>query len=135
MPTTPRVLTRSRSAAPAVAAPFLPAPRSRARRGGLRGPAHGGHPTYRGGGSSPALDVAPSRPLGARALRSGVLPRDDPGCSAPPQAIVEEGQEAAGPGRPGAAAGVHRAAPGRAGGRPTRPALGGLSRRGAHPPG
>src|SRR5213078_4032308 len=57
------------------------------------------------------------------------------GCSAPPQAIVEEGQEAAGPGRPGAAAGVHRAAPGRAGGRPTRPALGGLSRRGAHPPG
>src|SRR5215212_4988055 len=32
---------RLRSAAPAAAVPFLPAPRSRTRRGGLRGPAHG----------------------------------------------------------------------------------------------
>src|SRR5881409_2381681 len=99
--------------------PFLPAPRSRARRGGLRGPAHGGHPTHRGGGSSPTMDVAPPGRLGARALRSGVLPRDDPGCSAPPHAVVEESQEAAGPGRSGAAAGLCRAAPGRVGGRPT----------------
>src|SRR5437763_1256654 len=43
----PRALTRSRSAAPAAAVPFWPAPRSRARRGGLRRPAHGGHPTHR----------------------------------------------------------------------------------------
>src|SRR3954470_1096895 len=52
----PRALTRSRSAAPAVAVPFLPTARSRTRRGGLRRPAHGGHPTPRRGRSSPALD-------------------------------------------------------------------------------
>src|SRR3982751_5570352 len=40
-PLTRAAPTRSRSAAPAVAVPFLPAPRSRARRGGLRRPAHG----------------------------------------------------------------------------------------------
>src|SRR3954462_10420593 len=97
----PRALTRSRPAAPAAAVPFLPAPRSRARRGGLRGPAHGGPPTPRRGGSTPPLDVAPPRWLGPRALRSGVLPRDDPGCSAPPHAVVEESQEAAGTGRSG----------------------------------
>src|SRR4029453_6355393 len=134
-PTMPRALTRSRSAAPVDAVPFLPAAPSRTRRGGLRGPAHGGHPPHRRGGSSPALDVAPLGRLGARALRPGVLSRDDPGCSAPPQAVVEESQKAAGTGRSRATAGVHRAAPGRAGGRPTRPAFGGLSRRGAHPPG
>src|SRR3954468_20181339 len=107
--------TRSRSAAPAVAVPFLPAPRSRTRRGGLRRPAHGGHPT-----------PAPPRPLGPRALWAEVLSRDDPRGPAPPQAVVEEGQEAARPGRPGAAAGVHRAAPERAGGRPTLSASRGL---------
>src|SRR3954447_21128839 len=85
----PRVLTRSRSAAPAAAVPFLPAAPSRTRRGGLRRPAHGGHPTPRRGRPRAALDVAPLGPLGARALRPGVLSRDDPDCSAPPQAVVE----------------------------------------------
>src|SRR3954454_17575167 len=131
----PRVLTRSRSAAPADAVPFLPAAPSRTRRGGLRGPAHGGHPTPRRGRPRAALDVAPLGRLGPRALRPGVLSRDDPGCSAPPQAVVEESQEAAGPGRSGAAAGLCRAAPGCSGRGTTRPAFGSLSRRGAHPPG
>src|SRR5439155_9908005 len=102
-PTTPRAPTRSRSAARAVAVPFLPTARSRTRRGGLRGPAHGGHPTPRRGRSRAALDVAPPGRLGARALRPAVLSRDDPRGPAPPQAVVEESQEAAGPGQPGAA--------------------------------
>src|SRR5204863_3528750 len=97
MPTTRRVPPRSRSTAPAVAVPFLPTARSRARRGGLRRPAHGGHPTPRRGGSSAALDLAPSGRLGARALRPGVLSRDDPNGPAPPHAVVEESQEAARP--------------------------------------
>src|SRR3954451_9013061 len=103
MPTTPTVPRPSPTAAPAAAAPFLPTARSRARRGGLRGPAHGGHPTHRRGRSRAALDLAPPGRLGARALRPGVLPRDDPRGPAPPQAVVEESQEAAGPGQPGAA--------------------------------
>src|SRR3982750_4560445 len=64
-PITRAAPTRSRSAAPAVAVPFLPTARSRARRGGLRGPAHGGHPTPRRGRSRAALDVAPPGQLGA----------------------------------------------------------------------
>src|SRR4051794_32156691 len=127
-PITRAAPTRSRSAAPAVAVPFLPTARSRARRGGLRGPAHGGHPTPRRGRSRAALDVAPPGRLGARALRPAVLSRDDPRGPAPPQAVVEESQEAAGPGQPGAATSVHRAVSGRAGGRPTRPAPVGLRR-------
>src|SRR3954463_12050479 len=126
---------RSRSAAPAVAVPFLPTARSRARRGGLRGPAHGGHPTHRRGRSRAALDVAPPGRLGARALRLPLLSRDDPGVPPPPQAVVEESQEAAGPGQPGAATGVHRAVPGRAGGRPTRSTSAGLWGGAAHPQG
>src|SRR4051795_13675367 len=125
-PITRAAPTRLRSAAPADAVPFLPTARSRTRRGGLRGPAHGGHPPPRRGGSSPALDVAPPGRLGPRALRARVLSRDDPRGPAPPQAVVEEGQDVAGPGRSGAAAGVYRAAPGRAGGRPTRSASRGL---------
>src|SRR5215203_4051327 len=126
---------RSRSAAPAAAVPFLPTARSRTRRGGLRSPAHGRHAAPSRGGSSATLDAAPPGRLGPRALRPGVLSRDDPGCSAPPHAVVEEGQEAAGPGQPGAATSVPRAAPGRAGWRPTRSASAGLCGRGAHPPG
>src|SRR3954469_21371077 len=131
----PRVLTRSRSAAPAAAVPFLPAAPSRTRRGGLRRPAHGGHPTPRRGRPRAALDVAPLGRLGAGAARPGVLSRAGPDCPAPPQAVVQESQKASGTGRSRAATSVHRAAPERAGGRPTRPAFGGLSRRGAHPPG
>src|SRR4029453_14561747 len=126
MPTTPTVPTRSPTAAPADAVPFFPALRSRARRGGLRGPAQARDAALSGGGSSAALDLAPPGRLGARALRPGVLPRDDPGCSAPPQAVVEESQEAARPGRSRAATSVHRAAPERAGGRPTRSTSRGL---------
>src|SRR4051795_5288260 len=115
-----------RGRASAAAVPFLPTPRSRTRRGGLRGPAPGGHPPHRRGGSSPALDVAPPGRLGPRALRPSVLSRDDPRGPAPPQAVLEEGQEVAGTGRPGAAAGLCRAAPGRAGRRSTRSASRGL---------
>src|SRR5690349_9314426 len=131
----PRALTRSRSAARAGAVPFLPTARSGARRGGLRRPAHGRDAAPRRGRPGAALDVAPPGRLGARALRAEVLPRDDPGCSAPPHAVVEESQEAARPGRPGAAAGLCRTAPGCSGRRATRSASRGLSRRGAHPPG
>src|SRR3954468_16328731 len=122
----PRVLTRSLFAAPATAVPFLPSLRSRTRRGDLRCPAHGGHPTHRRSRPRAALDVAPPGRLGARAVRAEVLSRDDPSGPAPPHAVVEESQEAAGPGRPGAATSVHRATPGRAGRRPTRSASRGL---------
>src|SRR5215210_2032560 len=116
-PITRAAPTRLRSAAPAAAVPFLPTARSRTRRGGLHRPAHGGHPTARRGRSGAALDVAPPGRLGPRAVRVGVLPRDDPGGPPSPQAVVEEGQEAAGPGRPGVATSLCRTAPGRAGGR------------------
>src|SRR4051812_43764264 len=133
MPTMPKVPTRSRSAAPAAAVPFLPAPGSRTRRDDPHRPACGRDAAPSWGRSSATLDLAPPRPLGARALWAEGLSRDDPNGPAPPQAVVEESQEAAGPGRPGAAAGLFRAAPGCVGRRSTRPAFGGLSRRGAHP--
>src|SRR5687768_9440260 len=101
-PITRAALTRSPSAAPAAAVPCLPAARSRTRRGGLRRPAHGRDAAPHGGGSSATLDIAPPGRLGAQALRAEVLSRDDPRGPAPPQAVVEEGQEAARPGRPGA---------------------------------
>src|SRR5215218_10784447 len=106
-PTMPRVLTRSRSAAPAAVVPFLPTPPSRTRRGGLRRSAHSRDAAPSRGGSGAALDLAPPGRLGPRALRVGVLPRDDPGGPAPPHAVVEEGQEAARPGRSGAATRGH----------------------------
>src|SRR4051794_1646048 len=126
MPTTPRVLTRLRSAAPAAAVPFLPTARSRTRRDDPRRPAHGRDATARRGRPRAALDVASPGRLGPRAVRVGVLPRDDPRGPAPPQAVLEESQEVAGPGRSGAATSVHRATPGRAGWRPTRSASRGL---------
>src|SRR3954471_2809389 len=92
-PLTRAAPTRLRSAAPADAVPFLPTPRSRTRRGGLRGPAHGGHPPHRRGGSSPALDVAPPGRLGPRALRARVLARDDPRGPAPPQAVWKKAKK------------------------------------------
>src|SRR5215210_2974182 len=125
-PTTPRVPTRSRSAARAAAVPFLPAAPSRTRRDDPRRSAHGRDATARRGRSGAALDVAPPGRLGPRALRAEVLSRDDPRGPAPPQAVVEEGQEAAGTGRSGAATSVHRAAPERVGRRSTRPAPVGL---------
>src|SRR5215210_6695322 len=97
-PITRAAPTRSRSAAPAAAVPFLPTARSRTRRGGLRGPAHGGHATHSWCRPSATLDVASPGRLGPRAVRLGVLSRDDPRGSAPPQAVVEESQEAARPG-------------------------------------
>src|SRR3954453_23081047 len=130
-PITRAAPTRSRSAARAAAVPFLPTARSRARRGGLRRPADGRDATARRGRPRAALDLAPPGRLGPRAVRVGVLPRDDPKSPAPPQAVVEEGQEAAGTGRPGAATGVPRAAPERAGGGPPREASPGLFGGGA----
>src|SRR3954471_3218326 len=124
MPTTPRVLTHSRSAAPAAAVPFLPAPGSRTRRDDPHRPACGRDAAPRRGRSSATLDLAPPRPLGARALWAEVLSRDGPNGPTRPQAVVEESQEAAGTGRSRAATSVHRAAPERAGARPTRPAFG-----------
>src|SRR5688572_9744759 len=52
-PTMPRVLTRSRSAAPAAVVPFLPAPPSRTRRDDPRGPACGRDAAPSRGGSAP----------------------------------------------------------------------------------
>src|SRR5215212_6634757 len=131
-PITLRVLTRSRSAAPG-ADPPLREDRRGASRGGLRRPAYGGHPTPRRSRPSAALDPEAAGAVCARALRPPLLSRDDPHSPAPPQAVVEESQEAAGPGRSGAATSVHRAAPERAGRRSTRSASRCLSRRGTHP--
>src|SRR5215210_1645497 len=78
--------------------PFLCAARSRTRRGDPRRPAHGRNAAPNRRRSRAALDAAPPGRLGARALRVGVLSRDDPSGPAPPQAVLEEGQEAAGPG-------------------------------------
>src|SRR4051794_17988664 len=133
-PITPRILTRSGFAAPA-AAPPLRSDCGGASRRRLRRPAYGRHPTPRRSRPSTTGDPQAADAVCARALRPPLLPRDDPHSPAPPQAVVEESQEATGTGRPGAAAGVHRAAPERAGGRPTRSASAGLRRRGPHPPG
>src|SRR3954466_3738471 len=134
-PITRAAPTRLRSPARAAAVPFLPTARIRTRRGGLRRPAHGRDATARRGRPRAALDVAPPRWLGARPVRAELLSRDDPRGPAPPQAVVEESQEAARPGQPGAATSVHRAAPGCSGRRSTRSASLGLCGRGAHPPG
>src|SRR3954449_1974145 len=133
-PITPRVLTRSGFAAPA-ADPPLRSDRGGASRRRLRRPAYGRHPTPRGGRPGTTVDPQAADAVCARRLRPPLLPRDDPHSPAPPQAVVEEGQEAARPGEPRAAAGLCRATPGRAGRRPTRSASAGLRRRGPHPPG
>src|ERR687883_1425991 len=134
-PTMPRVLRHSLSAAPAVAVPFLPAPRSRTRRDDPRRPAYGRDAAPDRGRSSAALDAAPPCRLGPRALRAGVLSRDNPNGLARPQAVLEESQKASWTGRPGAKAGVYRARSRPARGSPARPASRGLSRRGTHPSG
>src|SRR6185503_11679180 len=76
MPTMPKVPTRSRSAAPAAAVPFLPAARSRTRRDDPHRPACGRDAAPSRGRSSAPLDLAPPRPLGARALWAGVCCRE-----------------------------------------------------------
>src|ERR687886_662618 len=91
-PTMPRVPTPSFPAAPAAAVPFLPAPQSRTRRDDPRRPAHGRDAAPDRGRSSAALDTAPPCRMGPRALRAGVLSRDDPNGPARPQAVLEEGQ-------------------------------------------
>src|SRR3954464_15541883 len=133
-PITPRVLTRSGFAAPA-ADPPLRSDCGGASRRRLRRPAYGRHPTPRRSRPSAALDPEAADAVLARALRPPLLPRDDPHSPAPPQAVVEESQEAAGTGRSGAAGGLCRAAPGCSGRRSTRSASLGLWGRGAHPPG
>src|SRR4051795_7767428 len=133
-PITHRVLTRSGFAAPA-ADPPLRSDCGGASRRRLRRPAYGRHPTPRGGRPGTTVDPQAADAVCARTLRPPLLPRDNPHSPAPPQAVVEESQEAAGTGRSGAAAGLCRATPGRAGRRPTRSASAGLRRRGAHPPG
>src|SRR3954469_25783942 len=133
-PITHRVLTRSGFAAPA-ADPPLRSDCGGASRRRLRRPAYGRHPTPRGGRPSAALDPEAAGGGLARTLRPPLLPRDDPHSPAPPQAVVEESQEAAGTGRSGAAGGLCRAAPGCSGRRSTRSACLGLCGRGAHPPG
>src|SRR3954447_5736599 len=133
-PITPRVLTRSGFAAPA-AAPPLRSDCGGASRRRLRRPAYGRHPTPRGGRPGTTVDPQAADAVCARTLWLPLLPRDTPRGPAPPQAVVEESQEAARPGEPRAAAGLCRATPGRAGRRPTRSASRGLRRRGPHPPG
>jgi hypothetical protein len=113
-PITPRVLTRSVFAAPA-AAPPLRSDRGGASRRRLRRPAYGGHPTSRRGRPGAARHPQAAGAVCARALRPPLLSRDDPDSPAPPQAVVEESQEAAGTGQPRAAGGLCRTAPGLAG--------------------
>src|SRR3954469_21649828 len=133
-PITHRVLTRSGFAAPA-ADPPLRSDRGGASRRRLRRPAYGRHPTPRRSRPSAALDPEAAGAVCARTLWPPLLPRDDPRGPAPPQAVVEESQEAAGTGRSGAAGGLCRAAPRCSGGRSTRSASLGLCGRGAHPSG
>src|SRR3954464_10707335 len=133
-PITPRVLTRSGFAAPA-ADPPLRSDCGGASRRRLRRPAYGRHPTPRGGRPGTTVDPQAADAVCARTLRPPLLPRDNPRGPAPPQAVVEESQEAARPGRSGAAGGLCRAAPGCSGRRSTRSASLGLCGRGAHPPG
>src|SRR5919202_1132119 len=89
----PRIPTHSLSAAPAVALPFFSPPRSRTRRDDPRRPAYGRDAAPDRGRSSAALDAAPPCRLGPRALRAGVLSRDDPNGPARPQAVLEESQK------------------------------------------
>src|SRR5215204_941856 len=89
-PTTTGGPMRSSIAARVAAVPFLPAPRSRTQPDDPRRPAHGRHPTPRRSRPRAALDAAPPRRLDARAVRVGVLPRDDPRGPASPQAFLEE---------------------------------------------
>src|SRR4029453_10906718 len=99
MPTTRAAPMRSPSVVRAAAVPFLPTAHSRTRRDDPRCPAHGRGATARRGRPRAALDVAPPRWLGARALRAEVLSRDDPKRAARPRAVVEEGKKGAGRGR------------------------------------
>src|SRR5215218_8445283 len=77
---------------------------------------------YRRTGGRPPLPRCRGRPRRGRRRRP-----------ASPGAVAEEGQEAARPSRPAAQAGLCRAGPRSAGGRPARAASAGLSRRGADP--
>src|SRR4051794_41836880 len=106
-PRTPRVLTRSVFAAPA-ADPPLRSDRGGASRRRLRRPAYGGHPTSRRGRPGAARHPQAAGAVWGRALRPPLLSGDDPDSPAPPQAVVEESQDAAGPGQPRAAAGGWR---------------------------
>src|SRR3954451_11803073 len=99
-PITPRVLTRSGFAAPAADPPLRP------DGGGASGrrlprPAYGRRPPPRRSRPSAARDPEAAGAVCARPLRPPLLPRDDPRGPAPPQAVVEESQEAAGTGRSG----------------------------------
>src|SRR5215213_8278330 len=94
--------------------PFVPASRLASARS-LAEPSAAPLPARSRRRAGPPLDPrAPGR-LGARAVRPRLLPGDHPRRAASSGPELEEGQEAARPGRPGAAAGVHRAAPKRAG--------------------
>src|SRR3569832_557003 len=103
----PWVLSCSCFAVLAAVVPFLCAARSRAWPGSPCRPAHGRDAAHRWRRSRAPLDAAPPGRLGPRAVRVGALPRDDPDSPASAQAVVEEGQEAARPGLPGAAAGLY----------------------------
>src|SRR3954466_14352482 len=104
-PITPRVLTLSGFAAPA-ADPPLRSDRGGASRRRLRRPASGGPPPPRRGRPGAARHPQAAGAVCARALRPPLLSRDDPDSPAPPQAVVEESQEAAGTGQPRAAGGL-----------------------------
>src|ERR687893_390168 len=117
------------------AAPLLPRDRGRARQGRPRRPARRGGGAASRGRPGATLDLAALGRLGGGDVWSPLPPRDDPPRPAPPEAVVEEGPQAARPGRPAAAGSIPRAGAGPAGRCPARPTSAGLPRRGAHPPG
>src|SRR3954462_13698957 len=104
-PTTRTALTPWPTAAPAAAPPLCPH-RGRPRRGRSRRPAHRRRPARSRCRAGATLDPRAAGRLGARAVRPDLLPRDDPRRPAPLGPELEEGQEAARPRRPGAAASV-----------------------------
>src|SRR5215212_3925435 len=79
--------------------------RGRPRRDRSRRPAHR-RPARSRCRAGATLDPQAAGRLGARAVRPDLLPRDDPCRPAPLGPELEEGQEAARPRRPGAAASV-----------------------------
>src|SRR4051812_49081779 len=139
-PITPRVLIRSRSAAPAAAPPLcaqiaaaLRDAVCAAQRTAATPPREGADPAPRW--TLKRLVLSVRERFGRRCCRETIRTALHRLTLSWKHAVVEESQEAARPGQPRAAAGLCRASPGRARRRSTRSASLGLCGRGAPPSG